>query len=160
MVSESRLLMTWECYSNLESELAVLRGVDRINALQAVADAKAWGDLSENFEYHAARDHQMVIERRIVEIVRKLARAEIVDETKVLKDSVRFGATVTLLNKETNEVSTYKIVGTDEANINKGMLSILSPLSCSLLGKSSGETVEVVAPSGIKIFKIIDLVYK
>ncbi|WP_370275424.1 transcription elongation factor GreA, partial [Hyphomonas atlantica] len=122
-----RIPMTAEGHAALQSELKTLKSVERPNIIAAIAEARAHGDLSENAEYHAAKEKQSFIEGRIAEIDDKLARADVIDVSKLTGGKVRFGATVTLIDVDTEEESTYKIVGEDEASVKDGKISITSP---------------------------------
>src|SRR6516225_1992392 len=140
--------MTPDGAARLRDELTQLKSVERPAVIQAIATAREHGDLSENAEYHAARDRQSFIEGRIKEIEDKLARAEIIDPAKVAGDRVAFGATVKLANADTGEETTYRILGADEANLDQGSISITSPLARALLGKEVGDEVTVRMPGG------------
>ena len=143
----------------LREELQHLRGVERPAIIQAIGTAREHGDLSENAEYHAARDRQSFIEGRIKEIEDKLARAEVIDPTKLAGDHVAFGATVKLANTDTHEESTYRILGADEADLAKGSISVTSPLARSLIGKQVGDEVKVRMPGGDRTYEILDIVF-
>lgn len=143
----------------LEDELRRLKLVDRPEVIRAIAEAREHGDLSENAEYHAARERQSFIEGRIVELEDVISRAEVIDISKLSGDLVRFGATVTLADEDTDEESTYQIVGAHEADIKQGRISVHSPLGKALIGKHLGDTVEVATPKGGKAYEIIDVKY-
>jgi transcription elongation factor GreA len=149
--------MTVEGYDNLETELKNLISVERPKIIKAIATAREHGDLSENAEYHAAKEKQAFIEGRVCEIEEKIRYAEVIDVTKLSGDSVKFGAKVQLANEDTDEESTYQIVGEHEADIKSGRLSINAPLARALIGKSVGESVEVSAPKGSKAYEIIGI---
>jgi transcription elongation factor GreA len=151
--------ITPEGHTRLREELHNLRSVERPAIIQAIATAREHGDLSENAEYHAARDKQSFIEGRIKELEDKLARAEIIDPTKVAGDKVAFGATVKLANTKTEEEVVYRILGADESDINAGTISITSPLARSLLGKEAGDEVKVRMPGGERVYEILEVVY-
>ena len=121
---------------------------------------RAHGDLSENAEYHAAKERQAFIEGRLEEIESKVSRAEVIDPSELTGTTVMFGATVTIVDEESDEESTYQIVGTEEANIKKGLLSIAAPLARALIAKSVGESVDVQAPKGSRSYEILSLEYK
>jgi transcription elongation factor GreA len=151
--------MTPEGHARLRDELHQLRSVERPAIIQAIAVAREHGDLSENAEYHAARDRQSFIEGRIKGIEDKLARAEVIDPSKLAGDRVAFGATVKLSSAETNEESTYRILGADEADLAKGSISITSPLARSLIGKQVGDEVKVRMPGGDRTYEILDIAF-
>ena len=144
----------------LKEELHRLKTVDRPRVIQAIAEARAHGDLSENAEYHAAKEQQSFIEGRIAEVDSKLSNAQIIDPKTVNAEGrVVFGATVQLLDEDSGKEITYQIVGDDEANIAQGMVSISSPIARALIGKESGESVEVRVPDGTRHYEIIDVRY-
>lgn len=152
--------MTTQGAQKLRDELQQLKSVARPKIIQAIAEARALGDLKENAEYHAAREQQSFVEGRIAEIESKLARAEIIDVKSInAGGKVVFGATVDLLNSETDETVTYRIVGDDEADIRANLVSISSPIARALIGKEAGEEVVVQAPSGKKIYEILEIRY-
>jgi transcription elongation factor GreA len=151
--------MTKQGYERLEVELRKLRGEDRPAVIKAIAEAREHGDLSENAEYHAARERQSFIEGRIQELEDKTSRAEIIDVTKLTGTSVKFGATITLLDDDTEEDVVYQIVGEDEADIKAGLLSVTSPLARALINKSVKDRVEVSTPKGSKGYEIVRVVY-
>lgn len=152
--------MTERGARKLRKELEELKTVARPNIIQAIADARALGDLKENAEYHAAREQQSFIEGRIVELEDKLANAEIIDVKTLNNDGhVIFGATVVLYNVETKEEVTYQIVGDDEADIKENRVSISSPIARALISKQEGDTVIVRAPSGDKEYEIVKVKY-
>ena len=144
----------------LKEELHRLKTVDRPRVIQAIAEARAHGDLSENAEYHAAKEQQSFIEGRIAEVDSKLSNAQIIDPKTVnAQGRVVFGATVQLLDEDSGKEITYQIVGDDEANIAQGMVSISSPIARALIGKESGESVEVRVPEGTRHYEILDVRY-
>ncbi len=151
--------MTSAGLAALETELKKLKSVDRPDVIRAIAEAREHGDLSENAEYHTARDRQSFIEGRISEIEDIISRAKVIDIAKMSGNQVRFGATVTLADEDTDEEITYMIVGAHEANIKKGRISIHSPLGRALIGKHSGDTVEVTTPRGCKAYVIVYVQY-
>lgn len=155
-----KIPMTAAGYQRLEAELKTLKTVERPSVIRAISEAREHGDLSENAEYHAAKERQGWIETRILEVEDKLSRAEVIDVSKLSGDKVKFGATVVLADEDTDEESTYQIVGADEADIKAGLLSITAPLARALVGKSSGETVEVTTPSGAKAYEIVSVTFK
>lgn len=150
--------MTRAGYTALDSELKVLKSTERPAVIRAIAEAREHGDLSENAEYHAAREKQSFIEGRIKELEALLSLAEVIDPTK-LSGSVKFGATVQLIDEDTDEERTYQIVGEAEANIDKGLLNIKSPLARALIGKDEGDSVEVKTPGGEKAYEILSIKY-
>lgn len=154
-----KIPMTPRGFEKLVEELNHLKTVDRPMVIQAIADAREHGDLSENAEYHAARERQSFIEGRVVELESKLSRADIIDISNIQGDHVAFGATVTLRDDETDEVHTYRIVGSDESDVREGLLSITSPLARSLIGKKAEEDIDVPAPGGNKCFVIENVQY-
>jgi transcription elongation factor GreA len=152
-----RIPMTAGGFSRLQEELKHLKTIERIAVIKAISEARALGDLSENAEYHAARERQGFIEGRIAELEAKLSLAEVIDVAKLKGDIVRFGASVKLIDEETEEESIYQIVGVDESDIKKGFLSISAPLARSLIGKKTGDSVEVHTPGGSKTYEIISV---
>src|SRR6202521_423375 len=142
----NKVPMTSEGYHRLQEELKRLKSVDRPTIIRAIAEARDHGDLSENAEYHAARERQSFIEGRVMELEDKIARAEVIDVSKLSGKAVKFGATVTLEDEETEEKTVYQIVGEDEADISKGRLSVTSPVARALIGKTIGDNVEVSTP--------------
>ena len=151
--------MTPEGAKALECELKNLKFIERPAIVNAISDARALGDFSENAEYHCAKDKQGFIEGRIRELESKLSRAEVIDITKLDGTSVKFGATVTLMHEDANEEITYKIVGADEADIKKKLLSIEAPLAKALIGKNVGDEIQLNTPSGNKEYEIIAIKY-
>jgi transcription elongation factor GreA len=151
--------ITPEGAARLREELNQLKAVERPAIIQAIATAREHGDLSENAEYHAARDRQSFIEGRIKEIEDKLARAEVIDPAKLAGDRVAFGATVRVANTDTGEESTYRILGADESNLAKGSISITSPLARSLIGKQVGDEVKVRMPGGDRTYEVLDIAF-
>ncbi|KHD09235.1 transcription elongation factor GreA [Candidatus Thiomargarita nelsonii] len=152
--------MTTRGAEKLREELHELKTVARPKVIQAIAEARALGDLKENAEYHAAREQQSFIEGRIAEIEGKLSNAEIIDITKLnAGGKVVFGATVELMNVETEEEVTYQVVGDDEADIKAHLISISSPIARALIGKEEGEIAVVQAPGGKKEYEILDVKY-
>jgi transcription elongation factor GreA len=155
-----KLPMTPRGYARLQEELRNMKSVERPAVIRALEEARSHGDLAENAEYHAAKERQSFIEGRVAELEDKLARAEVIDVGKLSGSVVRFGATVTLADEDTDERATYQIVGADEGDISKGLLSLVSPLARALIGKSKGDSVEVSAPGGSKAYEIVRVVYK
>ncbi len=152
--------MTAEGYAQLEIELKNLKSVERPAVIAAIAEAREHGDLSENAEYHAAREKQGFIEGRIKELEAVISVAEVIDTSQLSGDVVRFGATVMVADEETDEETTYQIVGQHEADLEKGKISVSSPLARGLIGKSLGDSVEVRTPGGAKLYEIIEVDYK
>ena len=150
-----RIPMTAEGHAALQTELKNLKSVERPNIIAAIAEARAHGDLSENAEYHAAKEKQSFIEGRISELDDKLARADVIDVSKLTGGKIRFGATVSLIDVDSEEESSYKIVGDDEANVKEGKISISSPIARALIGKEEGDEAEVAAPSGARAYEIV-----
>ncbi len=142
----------------LDAELKTLKSVERPAIIRAIAEAREHGDLSENAEYHAAREKQSFIEGRIKELESILSRAEVIDPAK-LSGSVKFGATVTLVDEDTDEERTYQIVGEPEADLEKGLLNLKSPLARALIGKDEGDSVEVKTPGGSRSYEILSIRY-
>lgn len=144
----------------LREELKELKNIARPKVIEAIAEARAHGDLKENAEYHAAREQQSFIEGRIAEINAKLGNAQIIDVTTMpATGKVIFGATVDLVEEETGAEVTYQIVGEDEADINEGKISVTSPIARALIGKQEGDIAEVQAPGGVKEYEILDVKY-
>lgn len=152
--------MTAQGHQRLAEELKHLKTVERPAVIAAIAEAREHGDLSENAEYHAARDKQSFIEGRVLEIEDKLARAQVIDPTKLSGDRIQFGATVTLADEDTDEEKTYQIVGVDEADLKEGRISVTSPIARALINKSVGETVEVNSPKGRRNYEVVSVNYR
>ena len=152
--------ITIQGIEKLKKELEELKNVQRPKVIQAIAEARAHGDLKENAEYHAAKDEQGKIEGKIVKINDTIARANVIDITKVEKrDNVVFGSTVDLIDLGNNKKKTYKIVGQDEADLSKNLIYFRSPLSKSLIGKNKKDIITVITPSGEKNFEIVEIKY-
>lgn len=143
----------------LEKELKQRTSEERPRIIQAISEARAHGDLSENAEYHAAKEQQSLNEGRISELEDKLGRAEVIDVTKLSGDTVKFGATVTLVDEDTEQEKKYMIVGDVEADVKLGRISISSPIARALIGKAIGDTVEVTAPGGAHAYEIINVTF-
>lgn len=152
--------MTLEGFNRLEVELKRLKTVERPDVIKAIASAREHGDLSENAEYHAAKERQAFIEGRVSELEEKIRYAEIIDVTQLSGKTVKFGARVTLADEDTDEETTYQIVGEHEADIKDGRLSITSPLARALIGKGVGDSVEVATPKGAKAYEVIKVRFK
>jgi len=155
-----KIPMTAAGNQRLEAELKHLKSVERPAVIRAISEAREHGDLSENAEYHAAKERQGWIESRVLELEDKLRRAEIIDVSKLSGDKVKFGATVVVADDDTGEKVTYQIVGADESDIKAGLLSITSPLARALVGKAEGDSVEVAAPGGSKAYEIVSVAFK
>jgi len=152
--------MTAAGYARLQDELKRLKTEERPAVIKAIEVAREHGDLSENAEYHAARDRQSFIEGRVAELEDKIRRAEVIDVGKLGGKVIKFGATVALADEDTDEKSTYQIVGTDEADIKSGLLSITAPLARALIGKTVGDSVEVNTPGGARSYEIMRVKFK
>ena len=151
--------MTTGGYSALEVELKRRQQEERPRIIQAIAEARSHGDLSENAEYHAAKEAQSHNEGRIAELEDKLSRAEVIDVSKLSGDTVKFGATVTLVDEDTDEKKAYQIVGESEADVKSGKVSITSPLARALISKRVGDKVEVNTPGGGKSYEILKIAF-
>lgn len=147
-------------YEALNDELKDLKSVQRPDVIRAIAEAREHGDLSENAEYHAAREKQSFIEGRVKELEGIISRADVIDPAKLGGDTIKFGATIQLVDEDTDEEKTYQIVGEPEANIETGKLNIKSPLARALIGKEEGDSVEVMTPGGGKSYEILAVMYK
>ena len=146
--------MTAEGYRALDDDLKRLKTIERPAVVAAIGEARLHGDLSENAEYHAAKDRQGWIEGQIAEIEDKMARAQVIDVSKLSGKQVMFGATVSVTDEDTEESARYQIVGVHEANVKQGRVSITSPIARAMIGKESGDTVEVNTPGGVKAYEI------
>ena len=155
-----KLPMTAAGHLALEEELKQRQAVERPRIIEAIAEARSHGDLSENAEYHAAKEAQSHNEGRIAELEDKIARADIIDVSKLSGDTIKFGATVTLIDEDTDEKKVWQIVGEPEADAKSGKISITSPLARALIGKKKGTSVEVVAPGGAKAYEIAKVDWK
>ena len=151
--------MTGPGLQRLEDELRKLKSEERPAIIRAIAEARSHGDLSENAEYHAARERQSFTEGRIQELEEIVSSAEVIDPASLSGDQVKFGARVKLVDEETDKEASYQIVGVYEADIKQGLLSISSPLAKSLIGKSIGDTVSVPAPGGDRTYEILEVTY-
>ncbi|GGG33937.1 transcription elongation factor GreA [Chelatococcus composti] len=154
-----KIPMTPSGYAALEAELRRRQQEERPRIIQAIAEARALGDLSENAEYHAAKEAQSLNEGRIQELESILSRADVIDLSKLNGKTVKFGATVTLVDEDTEEEKVYQIVGEPEADVHSGRVSITSPIARALIGKSVGDSVEVVTPGGGKSYEIINVTF-
>lgn len=154
-----KIPMTRAGFTALDEELKTLKTVERPAVIRAIAEAREHGDLSENAEYHAAREKQSFIEGRIKELEGILGRAEVIDPTK-MSGSIKFGATVTIVDEDTDEERTYQIVGESEADIENGLLNVRSPLARALIGKEPGDSVEVRTPGGERSYEVLAVEYR
>ncbi len=150
-----RIPITKQGLAQMEEELKHLKSVARPEVIRAIAQARDHGDLSENAEYHAARERQSFIEGRLAELEDKIARSEVIDVTALSGKTVKFGATVTIVDEDTEEKLTYQLVGEVEADVKAGRLAINSPLGRALIGKSVGDSVDVMTPNGDKMYEIL-----
>ena len=157
----NKVPMTVVGAEKMKQELLHLKTVERPRIIQAIAEARAHGDLSENAEYHAAREQQSFAEGRIQELEAKLSNAQVIDPSKLKADGrVVFGATLTLLDEENGAEVSYQIVGYDEADIEAGMISVSSPIARALIGKEQGDAVEVTVPNGVRNYEILSVRYQ
>jgi|SRR5690606_7648450 len=145
--------LTAQGFARLDAELKTLKSVERPAVIKAIAEAREHGDLSENAEYHAARERQSFIEGRIRELEGVIGRAEVIDPTR-MSGTIKFGATVVVVDEDTDESRTYQIVGEPEASIENGLLNMNSPLARALIGKEPGDSVDVTTPGGIRSYEI------
>ncbi|WP_457574614.1 transcription elongation factor GreA [Desulfolithobacter sp.] len=152
-----RIPMSKTGHQRLREELDRLERVDRHEVVKAIEIARAHGDLSENAEYHAAKERQGMIEGRIMELKDKLGRAEVIDCSQVSCDKAVFGTVVTLMDMDTDEEVTYQLLGPEEADVKKGSISVLSPLGRSILGKEIGDEVVTKTPGGVREFEVVDI---
>jgi transcription elongation factor GreA len=155
-----KIPMTGAGYAVLENELKHRQQIERPRIIQQITDARTHGDLSENAEYHAAKELQSQNEGRIAELEDKLARAEVIDVSKLSGDTVKFGATVTVIDEDTDKKAVWQIVGEPEADAKAGKISITSPLARALVGKKKGANVEVVTPGGAKAFEVVKVEWR
>jgi transcription elongation factor GreA len=152
-----KIPMTAAGYSQLEAELRQRQSVDRPRIIQQISEARSHGDLSENAEYHAAKEQQSLNEGRIAELEDKISRAEVIDVSKLSGDTITFGATVTLVDEDTDEQRKFQIVGETEADAKNGKISITSPIGKALIGKKKGASVEVMTPKGAKGYEVLKI---
>lgn len=155
-----KIPMTAQGFTTLEAEIKHLKQVERPAVIKLIQEARAHGDLSENAEYHSAKERQSFIEGRVLELEDKLSRAQVIDVSKLSGKVVKFGATVTLVDEDTDQKSKYQIVGDLEADFTKGRISISSPLARALIGKTNGDTVEVNTPSGGRSYEVVKVEFK
>ena len=154
-----KIPMTRAGHAQLDEELRELKAVERPAVIRAIAEAREHGDLSENAEYHAAREKQSFIEGRIKELEAVISRAEVIDTSK-LSGSIKFGARVTVVDEDTDEEKTFQLVGEQEADLERGLLNVRSPLARALIGKDEGDSVEVTTPGGEKSYEILSIRYE
>ena len=159
-MSLEKVPMTAAGHAALETEIRQLKGVERPRIIKAIAEARAHGDLSENAEYHAAKEAQGMNEARVSDLEDKFSRAEIIDVSKLSGDTVKFGATVTIVDEDTEDKLTYQIVGDVEADVKGGKLAINSPIARALIGKKAGDNVEVSTPRGHKAYEILSVKFR
>lgn len=152
--------MTAGGYENLKEELRWRQQEERPRIIEAISEARAHGDLSENAEYHAAKEAQSLNEGRAAELEELVARAEVIDVTKLSGDTIKFGATVSLIDEDTEEKKSYQIVGDQEADVKQGRISISSPIARALIGKRVGDSVEVNAPGGARGYEITKIAFR
>ena len=154
-----KIPMTRAGFDQLDGELRALKAVERPAVIRAIAEAREHGDLSENAEYHSAREKQSFIEGRIKELEMIISRAEVIDPAR-LSGSVKFGARVTVVDENTDEEKTFQLVGEQEADLERGLLNVRSPLARALIGKDEGDSVKVVTPGGPKAYEILSIRYE
>lgn len=151
--------MTAAGHAAMMDEIKHLKSVERPRIIRAIEEARSHGDLSENAEYHAAKEQQGWTEARVAELEDKISRAEVIDISKLSGDTVKFGAKVTLVDEDTEEEAVYRIVGEFEADVKKGMISVTSPIARAIIGKHPGDSVEVATPGGGKSYEIVKVRY-
>lgn len=151
--------MTQQGFTDLQEELRFRTQTERGRIIDAISEARAHGDLSENAEYHAAKEAQSMNEGRIMELEDLTSRAEVIDVSKMSGDTVKFGATVKMVDEDTDEEKTYQIVGDQEADVSKGKISISSPIARAMIGKSVGDSIEFNAPGGAKGYEILEIIW-
>lgn len=152
--------VTKKGYEKLDAELKDLKSVQRPNVIQAIAEAREHGDLSENAEYHAAREQQSFIEGRIQELEAVIGRAQVIDPSSLSGNTIKFGATVTVVDEDTDDEHTYQIVGDYDSDMEKGLISMSAPIARALIGKSVGDSVAVKTPKGQKDYEILNIKYQ
>src|SRR5262245_161266 len=152
--------MTANGHQAMLDEIKHLKSIERPRIIKLITEARAHGDLSENAEYHAAKDQQGWLEARVAELEDKVSRAEVIDVSKLSGDTVKFGAFVTLVDEDSDEESVYQIVGEFEADVKKGKISVTSPIARAIIGKRKGDSVEVMTPGGGKSYEIVRIKYK
>ena len=156
----SKIPITLTGFDQLQKEIKVLKSVDRPAIIQAISEAREHGDLSENAEYHAARERQSFIEGRLADLEGKLSSIDVIDPSKMSGDIIRFGATIKIVDEDSEDEHTYQIVGEYEANFENNKLAFTAPLSRALIGKTIGDTAEVKTPKGIKTYEVLNVTYK
>jgi transcription elongation factor GreA len=156
----NKVPITIKGFATLEEELRNRQQVERPRIIQAISEARSHGDLSENAEYHAAKEAQALNEGRILELESLISRAEIIDVSKLNGERIKFGATVKLIDEDTEEEKTYQIVGEPEGDVRSGRVSVTSPIARALMGKTIGDTVEVNTPGGGKSYEIVDVLFR
>jgi transcription elongation factor GreA len=159
-MSMERVPVTVAGYKTMEEDLQRLKSVERPRIIAAISEARAHGDLSENAEYHAAKEQQGLNEARVAELEDKISRAEVIDTSKLSGDTIKFGATVSLADDDSGDKVKYTIVGDTEANLREGKISISSPIARALIGKSKGDNVEVTTPKGSRSFEVLKVEWK
>jgi len=152
--------MTAAGYERLQEEIKHLKTVERPNVIEAIAEARSHGDLSENAEYHAARERQSFIEGRLLDLEDKMSRADVIDTSKMSGNVIKFGAHVRVVDEDTDQEQSFQIVGEYEADIEKGLLALTAPLPRALIGKKIGDSVEFTTPKGTKAYEVLDVKYK
>lgn len=152
--------LTKQGFERLEAELKHLKNVERPAVITAIADAREHGDLKENAEYHAAREKQGFIEGRIEELNAVTSRADVIDPSKMRGDTIKFGATVQMVDEETDEEVTYQIVGEHEAKLEQGTIALTAPIARAMIGKEQGDSIEVHTPKGTRYYEILKVEYK
>jgi transcription elongation factor GreA len=160
MTIMEKIPMTAAGFERLERELKQLKSVDRPAVIEAISEARAHGDLKENAEYHAAKEKQSFIEGRLQELEAVISRAEIIDVKSLQGETIKFGATVKLVDEDTEEEITYQIVGDYEADIKRNLISTSAPIGRALIGKKMGLSVEVHTPKGIKSYEVLEVIYQ
>ncbi|MEZ5851526.1 MAG: transcription elongation factor GreA [Hyphomicrobiaceae bacterium] len=155
-----RIPMTAEGFRNMEAELQRLKAVERPRIIQAIAEARAHGDLSENAEYHSAKEAQGMNEAKVADLEDKLSRADIIDTSKLSGSTIKFGATVTLEDEDSGDKVKYMIVGDSEANVKEGKISISSPIARALIGKAKGDSAEVTTPRGSRSYEVLKIEWR
>jgi transcription elongation factor GreA len=156
----TKVPITLAGFNQLQEEIKVLKTIDRPAVIQAIATARDHGDLKENAEYHAARERQSFIEGRVMDLEDKLSRVDVIDPTKMTGNVIKFGATVQVVDEDTEKEHVYQIVGEYESNFEKGKLAFTAPLSRALIGKTVGDSVEVSTPKGAKAYEVVKVLYK
>jgi transcription elongation factor GreA len=159
-MSMERVPMTVEGYRSIEVELQRLKSEERPRIIQAISEARAHGDLSENAEYHAAKEQQGFNEARVADLEDRISRADVIDTSTLSGNTIKFGATVTLVDEDTDEKVKYKIVGDLEASVKDGKISISSPIARALIGKAKGDSAEVTTPKGSRSYEVLKIEWK